>query len=614
MADKVNKEESVARVYQFLNKDKNWKAAADKNGDGTIIKTEFRAYLQSSGFKFNSGEDKEDLIDAFWKTVDSNTGGKVSGGSGISNKNALDAKEIKNVENTITVTKVIIAFMQDKEAPSGIEEQYRVAWKNSVKQGLIYRAAEFMKTGTPEGITNEWLNEAFRLSSAKATADYTAAGEIKSKLGNVDGYAVGDDKTLKNIVDEYVSQLEENPKDDNTIINEVKRIVAAYVDTAITNSSSSTSLLAKYGYDPSDNLNDLQFAVLTNDITDKIVEYIKTNNPEIYTDETKSQIEAVAKEFVKEYIKDKNATEFNSLKNFDVSIFTSSDTYSTLVNEIKTAQEAVKAARTKLDSYIAEVLALNDEEKNAVVLEVIGSTDAKEIMNKLLALKTVEEIETKYNELKTRIDAIDKARADAKAAELEAANKPFNFGDAKYTTHTSPNGDRFTPLTTMTLSDMSTKNTVIDLMEVDDMQHCNFESALSTSITNLNKFVTAITKSLSSSYNQSALSKAASKVLSLYTKAIQASKPHATITRHSEADTWTERFEFEGEAYEYQAASYYYNHNAVNTQYSSGCSASNNQLGLRVCYEHDDVEYKILVNSKCVIDLFQKFYKEALSA
>ena len=317
---------------------------------------------------------------------------------------------------------------------------------------------------------------------------------------------------------------------------------------------------------------------------------------------------------LKKYIKDKNATEFNSLKNFDVSIFTSSDTYSTLVNEIKTAQEAVKAARTKLDSYIAEVLALNDEEKNAVVLEVIGSTDAKEIMNKLLALKTVEEIETKYNELKTRIDAIDKARADAKAAELEAANKPFNFGDAKYTTHTSPNGDRFTPLTTMTLSDMSTKNTVIDLMEVDDMQHCNFESALSTSITNLNKFVTAITKSLSSSYNQSALSKAASKVLSLYTKAIQASKPHATITRHSEADTWTERFEFEGEAYEYQAASYYYNHNAVNTQYSSGCSASNNQLGLRVCYEHHDVEYKILVNSKCVIDLFQKFYKEALSA
>ncbi len=508
MADKVNKEESVARVYQFLNKDKNWKAAADKNGDGTIIKTEFRAYLQSSGFKFNSGEDKEDLIDAFWKTVDSNTGGKVGGGSGISNKNALDAKEIKNVENTITVTKVIIAFMQDKEAPSGIEEQYRVAWKNSVKQGLIYRAAEFMKTGTPEGITNEWLNEAFRLSSAKATADYTAAGEIKSKLGNVDGYAVGDDKTLKNIVDEYVSQLEENPKDDNTIINEVKRIVAAYVDTAITNSSSSTSLLAKYGYDPSDNLNDLQFAVLTNDITDKIVDYIKTNNPEIYTDETKDQIEAVAKEFVKEYIKDKNATEFNSLKNFDVSIFTSSDTYSTLVNEIKTAQEAVKAARTKLDTYIASVLAEQDDEKNAVVLEVIGSIDANEIMNKLLAMKTVEEIETKYNELKTRIDAIDKARADAKAAE-EAANLQKLSGLATDTTPFILEDGKAYSINSLLNS--SLRSVTIKLSDFEDMS-----VAITKAMSKIDSISNTIINQLSSVYPSDLLNKAFNTVHNYY--------------------------------------------------------------------------------------------------
>lgn len=612
MADKVNKEESVARVYQFLNKDKNWKAAADKNGDGTIIKTEFRAYLQSSGFKFNSGENKEDLIDAFWKTIDSNTSGKVGGGSGISNKNALDAKEIQNVENTIEVTKVIISFMQDKEAPAGIEDQYRVAWKNSVKQGLIYRAAEYMKTGSPEDITNEWLNEAFRLSSAKATADYTAAGEIKSKLGNVDDYAVGDDKSLKNIVDEYVSQLEDNPKDDSTIINEIKQIISAYVDTAITNSSSSTSLLAKYGYDPSDNLNDLQVAVLTNDITDKIVEYIKTNNPEIYTDETKSQIEAVAKEFIKDYIQDKNATEFTSLKDFDVSIFTNSDTYSSLVNEIKTAQNAIKAARTKLDTYIADVLAKNDEEMNAAVLEVIGSTDAKEIMDKLLAMKTVEEIEAKYTELKTKIDAIDKARADAKAAEREAANKPFDFGDAKYTTHISENGDRFTYLATQSLSDMSSKNTVIDLMEVDDMQCCTIDNAISKSITNLNKFVTAITNALSGSYNKEALSKAASKVIELYTAALKQSKSRVPVYKHSQTGTWTDRFEYNGEAYEFQSASYYYNKTAVDTSYSSGCSASKNQLGLRVCNEYDDGEYKVLVNTKCVIELFQKFYKEAL--
>ena len=115
MADRINdKEESIARVYQFLNKQKDWKTEADSNNDGTIIKTEFRAYLLGSGFKFNNGENKEDLVDAFWKSIDSNTKGKVSRGSAINDKNALNAAEVNNIEKSVEATQIVIKFMQDK--------------------------------------------------------------------------------------------------------------------------------------------------------------------------------------------------------------------------------------------------------------------------------------------------------------------------------------------------------------------------------------------------------------------------------------------------------------------------------------------------------------------
>ena len=611
MADKVNKEESIARVYQFLNKQKDWKTAADKmgNGNGTVIKTEFRAYLLTSGFKFNNGENKEDLIDAFWKSIDVNTKGKVSSGSGTSNKNALDSKELENIEKTLEATKKVISFMQSKDAPSGLDEQYRTSWKNSVKQGLIYRASEQIKSGGE--ITDEWMNEAFRLSSAKATADYTATAMIKSELGNIDGYAVGDDKDLKAVIEEYISELDGSTKDSSTIISEIKELISAYVDTAKTNSAGSVNKLAEYGYDPDGYLNDLQSAVLVNDLSNKIVEHIKSTNPEIYTDAYKDQVDAAVKAYIKDYISDKSASDFNTLKSFDVSVFINSDEYKTLVNDIKTAQKSLEDARNALNTYVKEQLAKNDTEINNIVKEVIGTTNDSEVMNKLLELKTVEDVKAKESELKSKIDALNATREANKQAKMEAASKPFDLSanKGKYTGHISENGDRFTPLTTKSLDDLYNNNTVIDLMDVDDMQHCSFDVAKTTSITNLNKFLDSTVTALSANYDTVALSKAKAKVADLYTKAIEHAKDFVT---GKEQDTRTSRFEYSGEAYEYQAANYFYNDNAVNTEYSSKCSASNNQLGLRVCYEYDDVEYKVLVNAKCVIDLLQKFYQEAL--
>ena len=440
MADRINdKEESIARVYQFLNTKKNWQKEADINGNGTIIKTEFRAFLLNSSFKFNSGENKEDLIDTFWKSIDINTTGKIQG-KGVSNKKALDETELNNVEKTLEATKKITTFMQDKEAPTGINEDLRVKWKNSVKQGLIYRASEFLKNASVENITDEWLNESYKISSAKATADYTATSVIKEKLGDVEGYTIGDDDQLKDLVSDYVSQLEGSEKDAATIMDEVRKLVEAYVDTAKTNSSASTNLLAQYNYDPDGPLNNLQSAVLINNLTDKILESIKASNPEIAANENYvEQAKAVIKEYVKNYIDDRSASEFTKLQAFDVSEFAKSDDYNTLIKSIEEQQTALKQAQDSLYSYVTNVLTETDEKeaKTRAVATAVGSSELTSVKNKIYSTKTIAEV----NDLRAKIDAelqseLDKIAAEiaAKEAEYKAAFSGLagNIEDIKY--------------------------------------------------------------------------------------------------------------------------------------------------------------------------------------
>ena len=395
MADKVNNEECIARVYQFLNTQKNWQAEADGSGDGIILKAEFRKYLLGSNFKFNNGENKEDLVDAFWKSIDTDRTGKVRSGSRINDKNALNVNEIDNVEKSIQATKQIIAFMKDKEAPQSITDSgLRSKWKTSVKQGLIYRASEFLKNASLEDLTDEWLNEAYRQSSIKATADYTALSIIEKKLGNIDNYKVGSDENLKAIIDAYIAELEGSTKSEEEIIADVNALINAYIDTAETNSEESTDLLYDYGYNPDGDLNDLQTAVLTKQISEQLITYIQNNNSDIYTDEYKGQIENSVKEFVENYLKGRSASEFNTLKAFDTSVFASSSEYTELVKELKAAQEAVRTARSELNTYIGEILSTGNTKKADIIKQAlnISSTDATTILNRLLELKTTSEI------------------------------------------------------------------------------------------------------------------------------------------------------------------------------------------------------------------------------
>lgn len=437
MADKINKEESIARVYQFLTKYKgDWKADADLNGDNTIIKAEFRTFLHRADFfgknKWDGESDqtKEDIITAFWKTIDTSVNGKLNSGKGISNKNALDEKELISVGKNIEATKAINKFMQDKTVPEGIDKKWEAQWKDSVKTGMINRSVEYLKDPNIEELSQDKLTEFFNTSSIKATADYKAYTEIENNKVLNDkelkktGYTPNDDDTLQGIIDTYVNGLEDSPKDQATILSDVENIIKAYVDTAQTNSQESINLLNQYDYDSSE-LNPLQIAVIKNEILKGIEKSIDKNSDfyNAYADKINSRLSAFIDKIEFE------ETDFNKIM----------DNINTYIEQFKTEelkplqeqydkeQRQLQTAREELNTYIGKILDENNVKKTAIIQDEVGTADKSKVMDELKKLKTMEEI----NALKAKITSeLSKLAEQLKAEEAEkAAKRQTSYGE-----------------------------------------------------------------------------------------------------------------------------------------------------------------------------------------
>ena len=80
-------EVNTTKFYQFLSKyqkdGETWADVADSNygnDDGTVIKAEFRKFINAEWNGEENGELSNDLINSFWKKIDTNTSAtKISG-------------------------------------------------------------------------------------------------------------------------------------------------------------------------------------------------------------------------------------------------------------------------------------------------------------------------------------------------------------------------------------------------------------------------------------------------------------------------------------------------------------------------------------------------------
>ena len=290
----------VSRVYQFLANLGDWKTKADKNSDGTIIKSEFSSFMEEN-YNWNgetTDAGKNDLINSFWKAIDTNQGGKISG-TRYKNKNALDSKEINAMQDRIAIYESLNTYVADIQAPNEISD--KAGWKKSISASLANTTETLIKQGVTADTLAEELDKIIENVKNKTTADYCANEYLNTSMKDVVkqyGYAYADDATLKGIIDNFVNNLPED-SDSASIKQTVEEIVDAYMATATGDGSEDISILEQYGYTPDNNtaMNDLQKSIVKTKLTETLADLKNEadykNNSALYDTAINEYIEAM---------------------------------------------------------------------------------------------------------------------------------------------------------------------------------------------------------------------------------------------------------------------------------------------------------------------------------
>lgn len=388
----------VSKVYQFLSAIGDWKTKADKNGDGTIIKSEFRSFMEDNyewdGETTDAG--KNDLINSFWKAIDTNQGGKVSG-TRYKNKNALDKNEISTMENRIAIYDKLNEYVSEIDAPTEVSD--RTAWKKSVSESLANTTETLIQKGvTADNLADE-LDKILENVKNKTTADYCANEYLNTAMKDIVkeyGYAYADDTTLNGIIDNYIQNLPED-SDSASIRQAVEEIIDAYMSTAGFNSDDS-SVLATYSYAPQNTgaMNDLQKSVVKTKLTQALEELKNDadykNNSALYDD--------AINEYITSVLDGATYAQFEEVKAYGIEEFKASDAGKALEKTVQVknlfGSDEMKAAITsKLSEAFAsrisglmkgEITAYDEIKAQAIEKAKNGDFDVDGTLNQQKAI------------------------------------------------------------------------------------------------------------------------------------------------------------------------------------------------------------------------------------
>lgn len=334
----------ISKLYQFLGTLGDWKTKMDKNEDGTIIKYEFRDFMNNSDFEWDgtpTDSEKNSIIDQFWAKLDTNrTNAKISG-SKYRNKNALDNNEINTMQETIDIYENLNTYTSKLTAPTGVDA---AAWKKSVSESLATLTETFIKEGGKADDLAAYLDEQIEKVEARTTADQYAvaiAKEYKSQLNDYDLYS---DSTFKSFLDAYIDAKINNASEADVVPSvddikaEISNIAQAYVATS--KGEASDVLEAEpynYKQENSSPLNGLQIAKIKNEVAPTLEAAVKTEaNYEAYKD----AFDVALSSYLEEEIGKLNYSNFGeflengTIPSLTMETFKSSEAYKTVTNTI----------------------------------------------------------------------------------------------------------------------------------------------------------------------------------------------------------------------------------------------------------------------------------------
>ena len=372
-----------SKVYLFLAKQGDWATAADKNGDGTVIKSEFRQYMENN-YEWN-GEDasaKSDLINQFWKEIDTKQSGKLN--KKLNNKGALDKNEINTMNNKIQMYEILNNFTSNSiEVPSVVQD--RTNWKKSVAESLANKVDAYIKANKSADNLEAYLQEISPEIERKATADYCANQYLNTEMKDIVkeyGYSYADDSTLQGMIDNYISQLSANSGEissDEEINETVINIINEYLSTAGLKDSDGFDL-SQYGYTANDKspLNDLQKSIIKSNLQKNLQDISKESDYETY----KSLYDDAVNQFIESKLADGKFADFATLQNYGIAEFENSDNYKS-VKKAVSVKAYIDSADFKSTISSAVSSAFADRISNVMTGEVPAyDTLISDIMSK----------------------------------------------------------------------------------------------------------------------------------------------------------------------------------------------------------------------------------------
>lgn len=268
---------STRHFYQFLaqfNKGgETWVDVADSYGkeDGVVLKCEFQEFMKA---KWNGEESlSNDLINKFWKEIDTKTSGKFkSGTTEFYNLNALDSNEIGTVTQQLEVYIEFENFIKNNVTVPSVLVTTGAQWLSDVRDELGKYLEKYISSGS-KGSLEEYLSIPLPAIKNEYTAIYCAVEYQETLrltiLKDYPDYKVAEDSTLKGLLNKYISTIDANT-DPAEIKTEIRMILDSYFAHAgLGDAANKNYIVDKYGYDENQ-LSPIQIEVIKQTIKDEL--------------------------------------------------------------------------------------------------------------------------------------------------------------------------------------------------------------------------------------------------------------------------------------------------------------------------------------------------------
>ncbi len=661
---------SARHIFLFLSDQTRWQNEADLNGNGEITKGEMREYLSSSDFEDFCGVKINDVsakvFNEFWSAVDANVGNEK-----------LDEKELGRIMLQMEAIKEVNNFIDKKNSDIPTElKGYSELWNDELANVFNTKIMEYVKSIGFDKTTlddamkaeiHSFLEEAYPEAKKQAavqcyiqkyTDDNANNAEIKALKEY--GYLITDDDDLKRIIQQWINKNQDI--DFNNISEAIKQLIEGYLKTANIGNGSVDVLEGNSAYKPS-RLNELQTAKLKLDAKNAFGASLKNvassfsfkgANGNInltdgkYEDIYKKYIDKFLDDFCTSGYKKVSTTNFSSLfdaavneiKKNGMNLFKTSQFAKDFETEVVFADNYRYMGKDFSDKVIAAGISGDATTAGSDFANLqdwlsddCGKVDFPEyynaynkILNALLDSYNTDyrnsDGSINYGKISNELLNIIKTKFGIKTADSSNSSESSIATTIEWSTFPKNNDTMHENQYVNGSKSVSYFSDIYNGPELDLITGGNkydnggwhkdigYKDAVNNAKTNLANFVTSLATACASTgqYDKEALEYAKNAVITIYNMAFDQSIDGTHWPDKKDVKSW--EFSYLGESYSYAVSKYHYQSSAADAVYKQSSN-----LSLRISEStNGDTTFRIAVSPKTVMDLFAKFYQQALGA